>query len=334
VTEVNVDKTRALRSDTVFLRFLAIILILNSHLDFYYPVRYIGTGGAIGNVLFFMLSSFGLLLSERARPDRFTSWYTKRIKRIYPSVWVVTVILLIPKQLILKQFEITEILDFMSRFFYPRFWFLQTLLFFYFFGWFVIKKFSIKKLAIVTSMFIIVYFLLYVFALDLSSFSIEALPFKIVYYFIVFLFGIYMASINESLKYDGVRDFILAFLSVVIIYGHKFLMTKGILAELQIVQHIFGIVLAYYLFKVSRSPLIQDRLMQSAASQVVKYVSNITLEIYIVHIILGRIFLDLDLAFPFDMILFLTATFLLSSWVKKLAQLLVSQKMFSDVPVA
>ena len=124
--EVDVDNAKALRSDTVFLRFIAIMLILNSHLDFYYPIRYIGTGGAIGNTIFFMLSSFGLLLSERARPQSFTPWYTKRIKRIYPSVWVATVILLIPKQLILKQFEITEILGFMGRFFYPSFWFLQA----------------------------------------------------------------------------------------------------------------------------------------------------------------------------------------------------------------
>jgi len=72
------------RNDTVFLRFIAIVLIVNSHLDLYYPVSQLGTGGTIGNSFFFMLSGFGLLLSQRKSARGFIIWYVRRLIRIYP----------------------------------------------------------------------------------------------------------------------------------------------------------------------------------------------------------------------------------------------------------
>jgi peptidoglycan/LPS O-acetylase OafA/YrhL len=42
-----------------FLRFSAIVLVINSHMDSFYPIPELGTGGALGNALFFMLSAFG-----------------------------------------------------------------------------------------------------------------------------------------------------------------------------------------------------------------------------------------------------------------------------------
>jgi len=72
------------KTDSNILRFIAIALIINSHLDEYYPIPYVATGGAIGNSLFFFVSSFGLLLSEMKNPRGFLDWYSKRVKRIYP----------------------------------------------------------------------------------------------------------------------------------------------------------------------------------------------------------------------------------------------------------
>jgi len=50
--------------DTQFLRAIAILLVVNSHLDRYYPVSHLATGRAIGNSLFFFLSAFGIYLSQ------------------------------------------------------------------------------------------------------------------------------------------------------------------------------------------------------------------------------------------------------------------------------
>ena len=72
------------------LKFLAVFLIINSHMDALY-VKYsiLATGGAIGDVLFLFASGYTLLLSKRNL--RFDNWYKRRINRIYPSVLVCVV---------------------------------------------------------------------------------------------------------------------------------------------------------------------------------------------------------------------------------------------------
>lgn len=76
--------------DTTFLRFVAILLITNSHLDRLYPVSAMATGGQLGNSLFFMLSGFGLVASYRKKGGVFWPWLQRRLSRIYPPVLLVT----------------------------------------------------------------------------------------------------------------------------------------------------------------------------------------------------------------------------------------------------
>src|SRR3712207_1035933 len=80
--------------NTDILKCIAIILITNSHLDHLYPWPYLGTGGALGNALFFMLSGYGLALSfdKSAMKPPFLQWARRRISRIYPSVWITLVL--------------------------------------------------------------------------------------------------------------------------------------------------------------------------------------------------------------------------------------------------
>lgn len=72
------------------LKFLAVFLIINSHMDALY-VKYsmLATGGAIGDVLFLFASGYTLLLSKRCQS--FDNWYKRRVNRIYPSVFVCTI---------------------------------------------------------------------------------------------------------------------------------------------------------------------------------------------------------------------------------------------------
>lgn len=129
-----------------FLRFVAIVLVINSHMDAFYPIPQIGTGGALGNALFFMLSAFGLAQSQQRSAQDFWMYLKKRIIRIYPAVWVTAVVLIFPLVLyyyfsnpsllaILKaEFNWNGgVLQSLSILFYPppAFWFLQALLVFY-----------------------------------------------------------------------------------------------------------------------------------------------------------------------------------------------------------
>ena len=66
------------------LKFIAVLLITNSHFDEQYTsYPQLATGGAIGDVLFFFCSGYTLFLG---RMGRFDAWYKRRIRRIFPSV--------------------------------------------------------------------------------------------------------------------------------------------------------------------------------------------------------------------------------------------------------
>lgn len=62
------------------LKFVAVIIVLNSHMDpIYGKYGFLSTGGAIGDALFFFVSGFTIFLG---RFGRFDNWYKRRIKRI------------------------------------------------------------------------------------------------------------------------------------------------------------------------------------------------------------------------------------------------------------
>lgn len=51
------------RYDTNLLRAIAILLIFNSHIDAMYPYPQLGTGGALGNGIFFFLSGYSWVIT-------------------------------------------------------------------------------------------------------------------------------------------------------------------------------------------------------------------------------------------------------------------------------
>jgi peptidoglycan/LPS O-acetylase OafA/YrhL len=68
------------------LKFFAVLLITNSHMESLYgKYSALATGGAIGDVLFFFCSGFILFLG---RERRFDNYYKRRINRIYPTVFM------------------------------------------------------------------------------------------------------------------------------------------------------------------------------------------------------------------------------------------------------
>ena len=77
------ERSRNLSID--ILKFFAVLLITNSHMEkVYADYGALSTGGAIGDALFFFCSGFTLFLG---RMGRFDAWYKRRIRRIYPSVF-------------------------------------------------------------------------------------------------------------------------------------------------------------------------------------------------------------------------------------------------------
>ena len=72
--------------DTTIARGVAALLIVNSHLERFYPIPWLADGGQIGNLGFFFISGLGLGLSKRSE-DSFFGWCRRRFSRIFPTVW-------------------------------------------------------------------------------------------------------------------------------------------------------------------------------------------------------------------------------------------------------
>jgi Acyltransferase family len=308
-------------SDTQFLRALGMILIINSHLDLYYPIPYIGTGGALGNSIFFCLSAFGIYLSQQKNSKPFSEWFHGRMSRIYPSMWIVLIFLQIPVMLILGYFNNAEyIFTFIGKFFNPPFWFLQALLVYYVLSFFLLKADQRNKLFCLFGALSILYFALYFSWLDLSKWIVEDHPIKLIHYFMIFLFGIYLAIKNKSITYTGLHNYFVLIFLVAVVYGHKFLMTKGIYPELQFIQQAAMYPFVFYLLKISRSPFVSSMLGKSKVfSSIVNFIANHSLELYIIQETFVYPLTKLNLPFPLNAIIFISLTFIFSAIVNRLA---------------
>ena len=187
------------RNDTNFLRALAIVLILNSHLDNFYPVQQLATGGMIGNAFFFMLSSLGLYLSWQTKQQNdFQSWYSQRIIRIYPAVWITIIFIILPLAIYSGSLNAQSFFEKMGMFFFPPFWFLQALMIYYLLAFFILKRFSYRLLLVFSASILSVYIVYYYFYLDLTIFSIETNSLRQIFYFLIFLWGIYLGAVKEK----------------------------------------------------------------------------------------------------------------------------------------
>ena len=295
------------RNDTNFLRALAIILIINSHMDLFYPVKDLATGGMIGNSIFFMLSSIGLYLSWQKNPQyNFNVWFLRRIRRIYPSVWITIIAISLPILICTDKFIVSNILQYVGMFFYPPFWFLQALLIYYFIIYFVLKNYSRKVLIILFITVIIFYFICYIYFLELAVFSIEKMPFRIIFYFLVFLWGLYLGSIKDRLFFGGVWDVLFAVLSLTGIYAHKFFMYQGMFFSVQIIQHIAVFPLLFYLLKIAKSEFISKSVMNSKfPGNLINVTSMLTLELFIVNNSIDLFVSRFKLGFPYNTCIFL-----------------------------
>jgi len=314
--------------DIDLLRFFAIILVINSHMDAFYPLAIMGTGGAIGNALFFMLSSFGLLLSERNRPQRFVDYLVKRVKRIYPVYWLVMIFLMFPIgvyylfynpsvfEIVANSYRFTSPLEFGANLFYPppAFWFLQALMIYYVVGFFFIRQFSISRILVGMAALVALYIMLYARIPDFSVLAIEqTMHFKLVFYAMVFLYGIALASVNDRIVYRGPVDVVALFVCLIVMYGHKLLALGGHVQEWQFVQQLALFPILFFAIKVARAGWLLGFLgRQRWLSRAVGIVAAMTLELYIVHGPLRGLMLPHIGGYPGNVLIYLSVVFLLA----------------------
>ncbi len=270
--------------DTIFLRFIAVLLITNSHLDGLYPIPGLASGGALGNAIFFMLSGLGLALSSQHRPpERFLSWFSARATRIYPTLWISLVALSLihpvpwPGQ---GMFALIQGL------FYPTpFWFIAALMLFYGLLYPILKA-QPKPRTILTLIagLCLPYFYIYCTRLNLSGFVIEdSSQFKWLFYFQIMLYGVWLAHRYPQIKKPTVRDSIRLLSGLLLYVGLKFLIAHGTFSTFQFLIHWLTFPLLYYGLKVAQAPCITRWLSARYSGACLTFLGTCTLEIYLLQ---------------------------------------------------
>ena len=132
------------------LKALATILITNSHYGKIWPISAMAMGGLLGNVIFFAVSGF--CLCNIRLP--FHKWYLKRISRIYPTLWIVSVL-----GILVGYFKINDIRGAMRLLFYPTYYhFIASIMFLYIFFYVILwiyKRWNMRLHWIIAGVFII-----------------------------------------------------------------------------------------------------------------------------------------------------------------------------------
>lgn len=275
------------------LKFLAAILITNSHMELLYgEYSALATGGAIGDVLFFFCSGFTLFLG---RFDRFDNWYKRRINRIYPTVfaWALMGCIAFGYN--------NNIIDIIIH---GGGWFISCIMIYYILIYFIRKhlfNYIIPFLYTYGIMCLIIYFLI-----DRThDFNMYGdTYFKWVHYFIFMLLGatIGIKHKKDNIETNSIKTFIILLTNTIIFYtilicGKRW----DSIQEIQILSLIPLIGITYYFYKLCNSKLLHQFYNSQIIGWIIKFVGGLCLEIYLVQY---SLFTDkMNQLFPFNIII-------------------------------
>ena len=265
------------------LKALAAILITNSHLGGFWPTSSFAVGGMLGDVLFFSVSGFCLYYIKLSFP----LWYLKRIIRIYPMVWIATII-----SLLIGYIRIYSFWDCIQLFIYPTYYhFVGSIMMLYIVYYFLMvlhHKLHVKLewMIIVTfTIQLIIYFCFF----DRSTYHIDVVEDYMAKF--IFLQSMLLGACFRK-KYDNnkIQSFCkLKWLILSLVLGTSLYIISSmafrkinVLTQLQILSPVilfFLIALIFYFFCImERQKKIN---LNNPFGKIVKHLSKITLEIYV-----------------------------------------------------
>ena len=184
-------------------------------------------------------------------------------------------------------------------FIYTDYWFINTIILFYFIGYPLLIIKNQSSLKICTFFIFLTYIIVYTNFFDLGKYLVvEQLPHKIYFYFITFIFGILFYYINERQekkknKYIFLVLFIFLLFSYLLIklYGKQ----TALFYELQIVQQILQLFIVFSFVRFSFDFKIYEALKShKIIISILNFISNITLEIYLIHGLVINIIIGIE----------------------------------------
>lgn len=299
------------------LKFIAALMITNSHLKLFYipPYTPLGTFGAPGNALFFFISGFTLAYGEK---NSFPIWYKKRIKRIWPSIIIWSTLLgplLINNPISLESIWLAK-----------GYWFIQCIMIYYILYWIIFKHIQNKKslclIAIAGVICSISYFLLS----PITAQSIYQTEFHFICFFSIFIMGgiigLNHKQYNIKKENNNLHNLILCIMSLILFYLPQIIGKgeNGLTYYIQILSILPLHTFIYYLYNLSNSKFSQYLVTYKYTGYIIRAIGSLTLEIYIVGFTVFFIPLEINKIFPLNIPLIIISIFALAYILKILSK--------------
>lgn len=305
----------------IYLRAIAVLLIMNSHFDGVYPID-ISFGGALGLALFFIISGF--LLININQNTSFIKWYFKKILKIYLSMYIV-----LAAQILIGYAHIGSFNKFARLFLWPTgYWFVSaiTVLYavYYIFIKLVFHRFGKPSLVVGSVFLSLLFALLYIRTVDLSSFNLGTNQIVLwPLWMVCMLIGIWLRK-NYKIKASEhtLAYGVLSGCSMLLFLLCKVAIGYGFILKLQFLTIFFSISFAYFLFKcgVGLEEVCRDK-HKSHVGKIIKIISDSSLEIYFVQFYIIQVFKNI--AFPINFVLIIASTIIVSFFVHRVSDIIL-----------
>lgn len=269
-------------------KFVAVLLITNSHMRDYYPlcINKLATGGVIGDALFFFCSGFTLFMKPISLP--FDDWYKRRIRRIYPTVfaWAAICACLLG----ISHDMWWTLLHGGGPF---VMWIMRYYVLFYFIGRFM-PRYLNQVFVSAVAISVVAYFL-WERPEGYSMYGATSL--KEIYFFLFMLQG---AIIGRGCSLPGGRKALAGFLlSVVAFYGFVIGAERVVFVnDWQLLSMLPLMCTIYFLFALCSCNKAKQLFFKARVSNIVLCIGGLCLEVYITQSVLLGI--EIPLIFPLN----------------------------------
>lgn len=292
-------------------KFLAVLMIVNSHADVMYPhLKILATGGAVGDCLFLFCSGYTLFMGGQ---KTFSSYYKRRINRIYPSVFAAAIF-----AHCLSMNPCIHFLQLLGGEFIIAIMTYYVLLYF-------VRKYVMDKLEWILGGVAVVSLIVYVtwfpYKYEVSSKGIYGITtlYRWIPYFGAMLLGAIIGLRGKELRYNAWSDFVKMMLCVAAFYSIQFAAkVYRTIAPWQVVTLLPLMGITVYFYKWCNVGWMKRIYDSKCGNWIIMVIGGLCLESYLVQY---SFFTDkLNGIFPLNLIIVTIIILLCSYLVRCLAR--------------
>lgn len=296
-----------------FVKVIATILVLNSHMQICYGSHSsLATGGGIGDALFFFVSGFTLFIGKKIN---FIDWYKRRLGRIFPTVIAMGLVACL---IFGKNYSFIDVMT------ASKYWFLQCIFICYLILYPVIRYNIRLSIFLPISILLMVIAFFYLFDFHGQLFYGIDNFFRWIVYFTIMLVGGGIFHISKKIHYKW-WALPCVIINTALWYGTNYL-SKG--NSYQLLSYIPLVGICFFLYQTGKAPLVERFFSNKIFGNVLFIIGNLCLESYLIQ---KYIFTDsLNKIFPLNIPIIMVAV-LFSAYLLHMLSSIISQT-FNSAP--